>query len=65
MSEQKSNILKFKELRQSSGMNLKQFADYFEIPYRTVQNWEGGQRTCPDYLLKLMQYKLDKEGELK
>ena len=53
--------MKFKELRQASGMNLKQFSDYFEIPYRTVQNWEGGQRDCPEYLMKLMQYKLDNE----
>ena len=53
----------FQELRQSSGMNLKEFSEYFEIPYRTIQNWEGGQRTCPEYLLKLMRYKLDKEKE--
>lgn len=56
----------FKELREQSGMNLKQFSEYFEIPYRTIQNWEGGQRTCPEYLLKLMEYKLKsnkKEGQ--
>ena len=51
----------FKELRQQSGMNLKGFGEYFEIPYRTIQNWENGQRQCPEYLLKLMQYKLEKE----
>ena len=51
----------FKELRQQSGMNLKQFSEYFEIPYSTLQNWEGGHRQCPEYLLKLMQYKLNKE----
>lgn len=56
--------MNFKELREASGMNLKQFADYFEIPYRTIQNWEGGQRTCPEYLLKLMQYKLEKEKDI-
>lgn len=51
----------FKELRESSGMNKTQFAEYFEIPYRTVQNWENGVNKCPEYLLKLMQYKLEKE----
>ena len=40
---------------------LNEFAEYFKIPYRTVQNWEYGQRKCPDYLLDLMQYKLEKE----
>lgn len=52
----------FQELRQATGMNLKQFSNYFEIPYRTMQNWEEGQRKVPDYLLNLMIYKLQKEG---
>lgn len=57
----------FKELRISSKMSRPQFADYFEIPYRTVQNWElYGEspegRQCPDYLMKLMEYKLVKEN---
>lgn len=51
----------FKELRKQSGMNLTQFSNYFEIPYRTIQNWDAGIRQCPDYLLKLMQYKIENE----
>ena len=53
--------MSFKELRESSGMNLKQFAAYFEIPYRTAQNWENGVNKCPEYLLKLMRYKIENE----
>ena len=49
-------------LRQQSGMTQKAFAEYFDIPQRTLENWEGGQRGCPKYLLKLMQYKLKNEG---
>lgn len=52
----------FKELREKSGMNKTDFSKYFGIPYRTVQNWELGLRECPEYLLDLMQYKLEKEG---
>lgn len=55
----------FKELRQLSGMSRSRFAKFFGIPYRTVQNWELGLRECPDYLLNLMQYKLEKENEKK
>ena len=51
----------FKELRENSGMTRPQFAEYFGIPYRTVQSWELGERTCPAYLLELMKYKLDNE----
>lgn len=53
--------MNFKELRQQSGMNLAEFSRYFNIPYRTAQNWELGKRQCPAYLLELMAYKLDKE----
>ena len=57
----------FKELREQSGMSRTRFAEYFEIPYRTVQSWElhgisKEGRQCPEYLLKLMEYKLKKEG---
>ena len=58
----KGNDMEFKELRQASGMNQTYFAKYFNIPRRTIQNWEGGQRTCPQYLMDLMKYKLNNEG---
>ena len=51
----------FKTLRKSTGMNLKQFSEYFEIPYSTALKWEGGCRECSPYLLKLMKYKLKHE----
>lgn len=52
----------FKELRIASGMNKAEFARYFNIPYRTVQGWELGERKCHEYILELMRYKLEKEG---
>lgn len=58
-----------KELRKDSGMTQAQFAAYFEIPKRTIENWETesitARRKCPEYLLKLMIYKLEKEGLIK
>jgi DNA-binding transcriptional regulator YiaG len=53
--------MNFKEIRELSGMNLKQFSEYFNIPYRTVQNWDLGLRQCPEYVLELIQYKLNNE----
>lgn len=53
--EQKERLI---ELRTSTGMNRREFADYFEIPYRTVQQWELGDRKMPEYLLRLMAYKV-------
>lgn len=51
-----------KELRTAAGMTQKAFAEYFNIPKRSIENWEGEKRQCPDYLLDLMQYKLEHEG---
>ena len=50
-----------KELQEKSGMNLTEFGKFFNIPYRTLQHWIHGERKCPDYLLELMAYKLEKE----
>lgn len=51
-----------KELRQASGMTQKAFSEYFGIPKRSIENWEGNKSECPSYLLALMEYKLKKEG---
>ena len=53
------------ELIEASGMSRPAFAEYFGIPYRTIQNWDLGLRDCPEYLLELMKYKLEKENLLK
>lgn len=54
-----------KELRKTTGMTQKAFAEYFGIPHRTIQNWEGGQNECPHYLLELIEYKLKNEKIIK
>ena len=46
------------QIKEASGMNWKEFSAYFQIPYRTVQDWERGNRKMPEYLLRLMEYKL-------
>lgn len=48
-------------LRKSTGMNKTKFAEYFGIPYRTFQDWELGSRKMPDYLFRLMCYKVEME----
>lgn len=49
------------EVRKETGMNRKEFSQYFQIPYRTVQDWELGNRQMPEYLLRLMIYKIEME----
>ncbi len=50
-----------KELRESTGMNRKEFCEYFGIPYRTVTEWERGTRKMPDYVLGLLTYRIKME----
>lgn len=47
-----------RELRNSTGMNRKEFCEYFGIPYRTVTEWERGTRKMPDYVLRMMEYQI-------
>lgn len=54
-----------KEMRNASGLTQKAFAEALQIPEKTIKNWEQGQRKCPEYLLRLMGYFLEKEGLLK
>lgn len=50
--------------KSQSGMTQKEFAEYFGIPYRTVQDWFAGRRNMPDYVLRLMIYKLEVEKKV-
>lgn len=50
-----------KKLRIMARMTQREFAEYFNIPKRTIENWEGGQRTPPPYVVELIEYKIRKE----
>ena len=36
-------------LREKYGLSRKQLCDAIGIPYRTLQSWELGERSCPLY----------------
>ena len=54
--------MEIKELRESTGMNRKEFCEYFGIPYRTVTDWERGTRKMPDYVFRLLAYRIKMEN---
>lgn len=45
-------------LREELGLNRKQFALAYGIPLRTVEDWEHGKRKMPEYVLRLLAYKV-------
>lgn len=53
--EKRSEIINIRKL---TGLNRKEFAEYFSIPYRTISDWELGNRTPPEYLIKLLRYQV-------
>ena len=54
----KDQIQKLKEIREMAGMNRTQFSEYIGIPRRTLEEWEGGRRKAPDYVINLINYKV-------
>ncbi len=56
-----------KDIRKKIGMTQEEFSNYFDIPIRTIQNWEtnsDSRREPPSYLIELIVYKLKKEGKI-
>ena len=42
------------EIRRLTGMNRKEFALEYDIPYQTITDWELGHRRVPKYFLRLL-----------
>lgn len=49
---------KIRALRAETGLNRKQFAEHFQIPLRTVEEWEAGRRKPPEYIPRLIKYQI-------
>ena len=52
---------RIKELRKETGLSQSKFAARFEIPVRTLQQWEQGQSAPPEYVVRMMAYILKLE----
>lgn len=46
--------MNIRELRKQLGDTQSEFAERYNIPFRTVQNWENGVRKPPEYILELL-----------
>ena len=52
-------------LRESTGLSRKDFCNLVGIPYRTMTEWELGNRHAPEYVLRLLEYYLHSQGLIK
>jgi hypothetical protein len=46
--------LTIRDIRQHTGLSQAAFATRYCIPTRTLEDWERGARSCPDYLRLLL-----------
>lgn len=58
-----ANVIR--ELRASTGMTRKAFSEHTGIPVRTLEDWEAGRRTPPEYIPRLIGYQLKYEQMMK
>ena len=54
-----------RDLRESTGMSRKEFSEHTGIPVRTLEDWEAGRRTPPEYIPRLIAYQLKYEELIK
>lgn len=59
--EYMEQYIRVKELRKSTGMNRREFCEYFQIPYRTVTEWERDTRHAPEYVIRLLEHYIETE----
>ena len=50
--------MNIREMRTKLGDTQSEFATRYYIPFRTVQNWETGQRKPPEYIMKLLESRI-------
>ena len=65
MEEKNVEYNPIKALRVMLGLTQKQLSEAcFDIPIRTIQDWESGRRTPPLYIVMLITSHLDSLGLL-
>ena len=51
--------MNIREMRSRLGITQSEFAARYDIPFRTVQNWEEGTRKPPKYVLDLLSNRVE------
>lgn len=47
--------MELKEMRKLLGLSQAAFGEKYNIPVRTIQDWESGRRQAPVYVLVLLE----------
>lgn len=52
-----------KEIRESMGMSRAEFSRVYNIPVRTLEDWEADKRKCPEYVVSLLRRVTNEDAE--
>lgn len=58
-------MMSIKESRKAAGLTQKQMSEVFDIPQRTIEDWEAGKRTPPAYVEKLIIKELERNRKMR
>ncbi|MBF1156721.1 MAG: helix-turn-helix domain-containing protein [[Eubacterium] sulci] len=55
--------MELKEMRKLLGLSQSAFGKRYNIPVRTIQDWESGRRKAPIYVLELLERVVTEDSE--
>lgn len=55
------NNFRIRQARIQHGLTQQQLSDLTGIPKRTIENWDSGQRKCPEYVENMVVNLLDQK----
>lgn len=55
------NDMTIYEMRTALGDTQSEFAERYSIPFRTIQNWEAGVRKPPEYVVALLESRIQSD----
>ena len=53
------------EMREQLNVSRAEFSRRYNIPIRTLENWESGKSKCPDYVRQLLERAVLEDYEAK
>ena len=59
--ELKGGKMEIKEIRKMTGLSQVKFSEKYNVPVRTLQNWEAGKNSPPLYVIELLEFKIMQE----
>lgn len=52
-------------IRAETGLSQVAFGAALHIPRRTIEQWESGDRSCPTYVVELIEYRVQHDESIR